>query len=155
MKRTLNVNKILIAVENSTYSERAAEYGFLLAKKMEAKVALVHVNDVPAPLPAISDPMLSNTQLLVPEIAQIQEEAGNNLLDRICGVYGKKMEVATFSRLGSPENEILAVADEWETDILILGIHGRSGLDHFLSGSVAESVVRKAKCAVMIIPMED
>jgi nucleotide-binding universal stress UspA family protein len=54
--------------------------------------------------------------------------------------------------LAEPQDEILAVAEECKADLIILGTHGRTGFDHFISGSVSESVARKSKCPVLIIP---
>ena len=65
------------------------------------------------------------------------------------------MTVYSFHKMGHPKDEILLTADEWNADIIILGTHGRTGFDHFLSGSVAEKVVRRAKCPVLIIPNKD
>ncbi|HEY0769691.1 MAG TPA: universal stress protein, partial [Sphingobacteriaceae bacterium] len=55
-------------------------------------------------------------------------------------------------KIGNPRDEILITADEWNADLIIVGTHGRTGFDHFISGSVAEGVARKAKCPVLIIP---
>jgi nucleotide-binding universal stress UspA family protein len=53
------------------------------------------------------------------------------------------------------ENEvrtaILDIASEWQADLIVVGSHGRKGLDKFLLGSVAESVARHAKCSVWIV----
>jgi nucleotide-binding universal stress UspA family protein len=154
MEQTLTIRRILIAVENSAYSERACEYGFLLAAKVGAEVALLHAYDIPPPIVPATDPLMSEPQALVPEIMHIQEETGKQLLDRMSEKFGKEFNVYTFNRLGDPEEEILATATEWHADMILVGTHGRTGLDHFLSGSVAESVVRKSKCPVLIIPKE-
>ncbi len=55
-------------------------------------------------------------------------------------------------RMGEHTSEILAEAEEWGADILVLGTQGRGGLSRFLIGSVAESVVRRAPCDVLVIP---
>ena len=71
---------------------------------------------------------------------------------RIREQYGEDIEIKNYIRVGKAQDEILAVAEEYKADLIILGTHGRTGLDHFISGSVSESVARKAKCPVMIIP---
>jgi nucleotide-binding universal stress UspA family protein len=53
--------------------------------------------------------------------------------------------------LGHAADQILAAADEWCADLIVLGSHGRRGFSHFLMGSVAEKVARKAKCTVEVI----
>lgn len=53
-------------------------------------------------------------------------------------------------REGKPATTILGAVDELEPDLIVMGTHGRSRLDHLLIGSVAERVVRKAPCAVLL-----
>ena len=52
---------------------------------------------------------------------------------------------------GIPYEEILKKADEEKAALIVLGTHGRSGIDHILFGSTAERVVRKARCPVMTV----
>lgn len=56
----------------------------------------------------------------------------------------------TRVRVGMAVDTILAGADEWRADLIVMGTHGRTGLAHFLNGSVAERVVRRAHCPVLI-----
>ncbi|HEY1025642.1 MAG TPA: universal stress protein [Sphingobacteriaceae bacterium] len=148
-----SLKRILIAVEDSTYSETAATYGFELASKFGAEVGLVHVNDIlPSATPHVADPLLNEPMVtMMPETINIQEEASKRLFERLSENRGATT-IYTFTRIGNTRDEILAAADEWGADMIILGTHGRTGFDHFISGSVAESVVRKAKCPVLIIP---
>jgi nucleotide-binding universal stress UspA family protein len=53
-------------------------------------------------------------------------------------------------RIGTAAKKILLEADAWAADLIVMGTHGRTGLAHFLNGSVAESVVRLAKHPVLI-----
>jgi nucleotide-binding universal stress UspA family protein len=148
-----DIHKILIAVEDSPYSEVAIHYGIILARKMDAKLALVHADDIPVNTPYVADPMLSEAPLLINEMMQVQEEASKQLFERLRIKY-PDIAMTTYTRIGRPQDEILAVADEYGADLIILGTHGRTGFDHFISGSVSGSVARKAKCPVMIIPKE-
>jgi nucleotide-binding universal stress UspA family protein len=52
---------------------------------------------------------------------------------------------------GDPKSQIIDVASDWHADLIVLGSHGRKGLDRFLMGSVSETVVRHAHCSVEII----
>ena len=52
---------------------------------------------------------------------------------------------------GNPVAEILRVARETHCDLIVMGTHGRTGLAHLLMGSVAEQVVRKAGCHVLVV----
>src|SRR5690606_25816419 len=54
-------------------------------------------------------------------------------------------------RQGSPFFEILAAAKEESADLIVIGTHGRGAIAHILMGSVAERVVRKASCPVLVV----
>jgi len=147
-----NIRRILIAVEDSPYSEQAVNYGVLLAKGLGAKITLVHVDEIPISSPYSADPLLMESPVMIPEIMHIQEEASKAFLKRIEDHYGSDVKLTTVTKIGRAQDEILAVADDCKADMIILGTHGRTGFDHFISGSVSESVARKAKCPVLIIP---
>jgi nucleotide-binding universal stress UspA family protein len=155
MEDAVEIHKILIAMEDSQYSDKAAAYGFALARKLEAEVGLIHVNEIPAGTPYIADPMINEPPIVLPEMIHIQEENSKNLLSRISNTFGKGVTTYQFQKLGNPKDEILAVAAEWQADMIILGTHGRTGLDHFIAGSVAESITRHTKCPVLIIPNKE
>ncbi|MEO8794541.1 MAG: universal stress protein [Daejeonella sp.] len=150
-----NLKKILIAVEDSIYSDIAVNYGLALARKLGAEVALVHVNEIPSATPYIADPMLNETSFMMPEMMNIQEEASQKLFERITNQAGEGIVFHKYSKIGTPKVEILATAEECNADLIILGTHGRTGFDHFISGSVSESVIRKSKCPVLIIPNKE
>ncbi len=154
MKAPINIRKLLIAVEASEYSETAADYGFGVAALLGAEVALVHVNEFPVMVQPYGGDMLMNDTppIILPEVLQAEEDAGKALLKRMSESHTSNLPVVLFSRVGNTRDEILAVAEEWEADVIVLGTHGRTGFDHFISGSVAESVVRHSKCPVLVIP---
>lgn len=155
MKGPDQLQKILIAVEDSKYSDKVASYGYDMARKFGAVVALLHVNDIPVSTPYVTDPMLNETPVVMPDVMEAQDESGKKLLERVAELYGEGVTSYTFNKLGNPKDEILQTAIEWSADLIIVGTHGRTGIDHFISGSVAEKVVRKAKCPVLIIPNKE
>lgn len=53
-------------------------------------------------------------------------------------------------RTGQPADVIITEADTWQAELIVMGTHGRTGIDHFLNGSVAERVVRHSKLPVLI-----
>lgn len=152
MKNFIKLHKILIAVDDNSYSDTAASYGFALAKKMGAEIALVHVDEIPLSVPYSADPTVNEPAIVIPEIMNMQEEASAHLMNRLVKSVDKDIKLHTFKKIGNPKDEILATAEEWRADMIILGTHGRTGLDHFISGSLAESIVRHATCPVLIIP---
>ena len=147
-----NIHRILIAVDDSSYSEQAVNYGVLLAKNLDSKITLVHVDEIPISSPYSADPLLNESPIMIPELMHIQEEASKALFKKLEDKFGQIVKLSTVTKIGRAQDEILAVADECKADMIILGTHGRTGFDHFISGSVSESVARKAKCPVLIIP---
>lgn len=152
MKKAIKLQRILIAIDDTPYSEKALHYGHHLAKEMKAKVALVHVNELPVVPVYVGNPVMGESPTLLPELMAVQEENSKNLFERATKNWEENIQLYTFTRLGNIRDEILDVAQEWKADLIILGTHGRTGLDHFLVGSVAESVARKSECPVLIIP---
>ena len=147
-----NIHRILIAVDDSSYSDQAVNYGVLLAKNLGSKITLVHVDEIPISSPYSADPLLNESPAMIPELMHIQEEASKLLFKKIKEQHGDVVEMSTVTKIGRAQDEILSVADDCKADMIILGTHGRTGFDHFISGSVSESVARKAKCPVLIIP---
>jgi nucleotide-binding universal stress UspA family protein len=147
-----NIHRILIAVDDSSYSDQAVNYGVLLAKNLGSKITLVHVDEIPISSPYSADPLLNESPAMIPELMHIQEEASKLLFKKIKEQHGDVVEMSAVTKIGRVQDEILSVADDCKADMIILGTHGRTGFDHFISGSVSESVARKAKCPVLIIP---
>jgi nucleotide-binding universal stress UspA family protein len=110
------------------------------------------VDEIPISSPYSADPLLNESPVMIPELMHIQEEASKALFKKIEDKYGQIVKISTVTKIGRAQDEILTVADECKADMIILGTHGRTGFDHFISGSVSESVARKAKCPVLIIP---
>jgi len=146
-----NFQRILIAIDDSASSEKAAKYGFHLAHVMHASVALLNVMDPPTTTYS-GDPLLGQQPLVMPEIAEMQEEASRSVLEKYSAYWKSEKELVTYSKIGNPRVEILATAEEWNADLIILGTHGRTGFDHFISGSVSEGVARRSLCPVLIVP---
>jgi nucleotide-binding universal stress UspA family protein len=149
-----NFKRILIAIDDSAFSEKATQIGFNLAETLNAKVALLNVMDPPSTSYA-GDPLLGQQPLIIPEVALMQEDASKEILERYGKLWKGNQELTTFSQMGNPRVEILATAEEWNADLIILGTHGRTGFDHFISGSIAEGVARRSLCPVLIVPNKD
>ena len=69
--------------------------------------------------------------------------------ERLAGL--KSEAITRIARPGEAAGAVLQVATELDTDLIVLKTHGRSGLAHFIMGSVAEQIVRRAHCAVLTL----
>lgn len=144
----MNYKRILIAVDNSLCAEKAAIAGYDLASKFEAEVALLNIIE---PAPATVNPDFTLAPVFM-EIYDNSEENSHLLLKEIESRHGRGVSTTYLSVLDTASNGIVKQAEEWNADLIVIGTHGRTGLYHFLMGSVAEHVARKAACPVLIVP---
>jgi Universal stress protein family len=84
---------------------------------------------------------------------QIQEAEMDNLREKAISLW-KGTPVIFDYMFGNPAEKIHEYATEINCDLLIIGTHGRTGIDHFLFGSVAEQVLKRTACKTLIIPVK-
>jgi len=140
-------DKILTAVDFSENSDFAFDYALMLAKQFQAELTVMHVINEPVDLRGFYVPNISFEQL-EQEIA----EGAKTMMAKFCqtrmhGFTNYQSAIIT----GIPYEEIIRKAEEAHTSLIVLGTHGRSGLDRILFGSTAERVVRGAACPVLTI----
>ncbi len=140
--------RVLIAVDNSTCSEKAAKAGYEIAIKFGAEVALVNIIE-PVPSPVSADFTLAPVFI---DESRYTEENSYFLLREMENRYAQGTPTTHLSLVDSASHGIISQAEDWKADLIVIGTHGRSGFYHFLMGSVAEHVARKSPCPVMIIP---
>lgn len=155
------MKKILIGLDDSKYAEHAVEYGFKLAHKLHAEVGLVHIVEpiVAAPVATVEGglgmPFDTGTDLVTPELYQIQDERSRNMIAEANKKYGdNKIHITNFTEYGSTADGILKCAKDFDAELIVIGTHSRSGFDRFLMGSVTEDIVRQSEIPVLIVPMK-
>jgi len=152
----MKISKILIAVDESKYSEHAAEYGFELAHFYKAEVGLVNIVEpliLPAPgADAITGAVFEPPVVADPELINIQKEASENIIGGIVKQFAGNLKVTQFSEYGSKAEGILKCGNEFRADLIVIGTHSRSGLDRLLMGSIAEDIVRHSVVPVLVVP---
>lgn len=137
-----HVRWILVAVDGSPCAERASEYAIDLATTFDASVEGLYV---------VEDRFGSSGPLRA-----LLESTGETVL-RELRVHGAREGVAvtTTTRTGTPAREILTHAAAQPVDLLVLGTHGRDGLDRVVMGSVAARVIRAASVPVLTVRATD
>jgi nucleotide-binding universal stress UspA family protein len=143
--------KILVPVDFSLHSAEAVRYAADLSQRYAASVALIHVYEIVAyPLP----------EGFVLYTAQQQMDMSALFAKQLDGAKADA-EAAGALRLtthlveGAPAWEITQFAKAGDYDLIVMGTHGRSGLQHAIFGSVAERVLRKAACPVLTVRASD
>jgi nucleotide-binding universal stress UspA family protein len=136
----MTTQHFLIPLDFSESSQQALEYAIKLAHQLQARLTLLHV----VYLPPMVEVDLS-TQLL--EIDTAARRSIETCCQRVqqAGLAGQTVVVQ-----GVPWQEIVQHAKDLQADLIIMGTHGRTGLQHMLLGSIAEKVVRLAPCSVLV-----
>lgn len=138
------VRRILVPLDFSEPSRLALRYASELARTYGAHLALLHVVENVL-LPGIygMEPVPVDT----PEVKARAREALQEMIREEDG-----SEQATFEvKVGHAVDAIVDYAKAQEVDLIVIATHGRTGLKHFLLGSVAENVVRMAPCPVFTV----
>jgi nucleotide-binding universal stress UspA family protein len=139
--------KILTAVDFSENSDYAFDYALTLASQFNAELTIIHVINEPVDLRGFYVPHISFEQLE----KEIEESAVKMMATFCSSKLGTFTNYKTDIVTGIPCDEIMAAAAKNDTSLIVLGTHGRTGLDRILFGSTAERVVRSAKCPVLTV----
>ncbi len=143
----LTLTRILCPTDFSEASTKAEAYATSLASRYGASLHLLHV-DPPTPLMSPYGEIPVDIRLFEDQRQQAEHDlAAARDRARAAGVPAD-----ASIRGGYPAREVLDVADREHSDLIVLGTHGRGGFEHLLLGSVAEKVMRKAQCPVMVVP---
>lgn len=137
--------KILIATDGSEQNQKAIEYGVDLAKISNAKVYPVYVVDTAA---FSSIPMDSGWEMMYDLIKKEGREATDQVV-KLAEEAGLECEPTILE--GHPSHEIIDFAKNNDIDVIVMGTLGKSGLDKFLLGSVAEKVIRNSPAPVLVV----
>ena len=138
---------ILYATDFSESSDYAFNYAMALARKFDGRLVIVHVINEPVDLRGFYVPHIS-FEKLEEEIA----EGAQKMMEKFCRTHIRDYSnYESFILPGIPYDEIIKKAKDMSADLIVMGTHGRTGLDHVLFGSTAEKVVRKSPIPVMTI----
>ncbi len=141
--------KILFCTDFSENSHWAFTYALNLAKNYNSKLFILHVT----PVPTCPEQL---TIYLPPEkLRELMIAQKNELEKELNTHYRRKLkEFKNYKVLfkeGEPFMEIIQMAKKESVNLIVMGTHGRTGLDHVFFGSTAEKVVRKSPCPVLTI----
>lgn len=141
--------RILCAIDFSDTSLRALEYALSLAQEKDAQLTLVHVVEVtPAPQSEAAGDI--EARALGAYVAAAAEARAAQLQRIVPDSVRAYCTVERTLAIGKAHHEILRIAAERDSDVIILGAHG-FGLTQLLFGSTAHQVVRQARCPVLTI----
>jgi nucleotide-binding universal stress UspA family protein len=139
---------IVIATDGSDNTQRAISYGIEIAKLSRATVYALHVVDTSS----FSQSWTAGREAMYEILRKDGQKATSKIKE-----YGEASGVEVIEVLleGHPSNEIIDFAENNNIDLIVMGTLGKTGLDRFLMGSVAEKVVRNSKVPVLVVRGEE
>ena len=148
-----DIQTILVATDFSDASAPATAYAFSLARALNASLYVMHVvpEDDVRVLTAIR-PYLQSAVTPETLVDTFYTEAATRLATLVEEAQAMELVQERLIVTGAPAAEIMQCAAANQVQLIIIGTHGRRGVNRFLMGSVAERVLREAPCAVLIVP---
>jgi nucleotide-binding universal stress UspA family protein len=136
--------RILCAIDFSDSSRAALDYAVSLARECKATLTLVHVLET-RPL------YLDFSPSTVIDLHAWTREVRARMSGMVSEADRSVCNVIDIAREGTPHREILALAAELDTDLIVLGVRGRGAADLLVFGSTTHHVIRGAHCAVLTV----
>jgi len=135
-------NRILCPIDFDGNSLDALRLARRIAEQDKATLYLLHV--IPP-----QDPLVMSA----PAIAEHDEKYARTELQRVSNAELTGVDHEVLLRFGHPAEQIVAAERETKAELLVMATHGRTGVSHFIMGSVAEKVVRESACPVLTVRM--
>jgi nucleotide-binding universal stress UspA family protein len=143
---TIAFERILIPTDFSDASQRALEYAEIIARQCGSHLLLAHVNE-PVNMITLPENVWTDQRRAQEQIEQQLDQMGAEL-------RSNGFQAETVSVTGLVASELLSLATRENIDLIVVGTHGRSGVDRFLLGSDAETLLRRAVCPVFVVGPE-
>jgi nucleotide-binding universal stress UspA family protein len=138
------IERILLPTDFSSHSDLACELAMGLAARHGASIDVLHAFEF---LPEYAT-------YLSPEAVDVERRMESDAKDQVEKILGRisaeKVRASSHVLRGAPQDVIPREAERLGSDLIVMGTHGRSGLSHFLIGSVTEKTLRSAPCSVLV-----
>ena len=141
------IKRILFATDFSRWAQRAEDYACALACSWRASLTVLSVAEFP---PGLNPDYPVNQQYL----ADLLKHASSQLVDLKGRAERRGIAVTTRVATGIPSEEVITAARAEDSDLIVVGTRGKTGLAHVLLGSTAERVIRGAPCPVLTVRTE-
>lgn len=138
------ITRVLLTTDFSDCAGQAFQYALAIASSWKAELQVFHVLEL---LPAMN-PVYPVNQMY---LEQLHKEAVHDLNDLESRAAVAGLAIRRTIERGIPSQCIEAAAGERGVDLIVMGTHGRTGLQHVLMGSTAERVIRTAPCPVLSV----
>jgi nucleotide-binding universal stress UspA family protein len=139
---------ILLPVDGSDVSDYAADEGIKLAAALGSGISFLYVVDISVATLPDAESAISNFEVIE---RSLREQGRNTLREQKDKALAAGIEAKAVLVEGTVTDEILKASLEGETDLIIMGTHGRTGLNRLLLGSVADFISKRAHCPVLLV----
>lgn len=144
------IKKILYATDFSESADDAADYALTLAKLAGASVHVLHV---------IGELMDNRKSQIQPEAfamleKNVEVQTVKEMEDFCQSRFGAQIPYTSEVVIGTPFQQIIEKAKAFGADLIVMGTHGRTGIEHVIVGSTAERVVRRSKIPVLTVQQQ-
>jgi nucleotide-binding universal stress UspA family protein len=138
---------IVVATDGSPHSAAAASEGIGIAKRNSARLTVIAVVPADIAMPTDVDFAAIQREKLADQEMQIAEKNARTAKE---AAQKDGVDAQAFVMSGKPADAIMEIAKDKAADLIVVGSHGRTGLDRLLMGSVAERVIVLSSCAVLV-----
>ena len=142
--------KVLFCTDFSENADYAFNFAYGVAKRDEGLLYILHVipenphqGYVDGFIPAADSEKIQQA---------IEESLGNDFREHYISKIKDHVQYETVIKSGREDEEIVEFARDKKVDIIVMGTHGKTGIEHVFFGSVAEKVIRRSPYPVFIIP---
>lgn len=143
----MQIKNILFPTDFSQGARAAMDYAISLARDYKARLILLYViQDI-----SIAEWYIPSSLSVTDLVEDMQKSARKEMDKWAAEASAKVKDVEKMVVRGVPFVEIIKTAKDKDVDMIVIGTHGRTGIDHMLFGSTAEKVVRKSPCPVLTV----
>lgn len=137
------IHKVLIAIDDTVSALNTADYGIDLAKKINAKIAVVYV----------TEPLTSSVDggAMLREAEKALHRRHGNLMDEI-DITHPDVDIKEFDPIGKRETEIRNTIERWKPDLLVIGYHSHSLIQRIFGHNVEKHLIGQIKIPLLIVP---
>ncbi|GCF12942.1 universal stress protein UspA [Haloarcula mannanilytica] len=140
-------DRILVPTDGSAGTRDVLEHAETLATAHDSEIHALYVVDTGRFSTLPHEPTWES-------VTQSLHREGEQALDMVRRLVADDVPLTRATSEGSPSREIVDYAGQHDCDLIVMGTHGRGGIDRLLLGSVAERVVRSAHVPVVTVPVE-
>jgi nucleotide-binding universal stress UspA family protein len=145
----MSYTKILVPTDFSAHSRVALEHARNIAERFGSHIELIHVWELPPIVPEVMVTLGGGPPTAVRDY--LREQAQKDMEELLGELRGTGLTVHGRTEQGDPAHAIVELAEREGHNLIIMSTHGRRGFERLMIGSVAEKVIRRAPCPVLVI----